>query len=73
MATRWQVTVHELAAGGHQFVARPPLLIHDPDNVARLLEYYNRRDPFRMTYYARAFEIVEDAKLNLTPEEYYYV
>lgn len=73
MATQWQVVVHELKVGGSQFEARVPLFIQDPANVARLFEYYGKVDPLRMTYYIRAFEILENAELNLTPEEYFYV
>ena len=69
----WQVVVHELVAGGHKFEARQPLFLRNADNVARLLEYYARRDPERTTYYVRACEVVTDAVLNLAPEEYYYV
>lgn len=72
MAT-WQVVVHALVDGGCKFEARPPLFLRNSDNVARLLEYYARRDPKRSTYYVRVFEVVEDAVLNLTPEEHPYV
>ena len=73
MATCWQVVVHELKARDGKFEARVPLFIKDPANVARLFEYYSKVDPLRMTYYVRAFQILENAELKLTPEEYFYV
>lgn len=71
--TTWQVVVHTILAGGHEFKARPPLFLRDSDNVARLLEYYQKRDPLRSTYYVRVFAVGENAELTLIPEEYQYV